>query len=124
VVHIILSVEQGVKDLPLLLSTPSKAPTDTEDNYGSKNYGERPLAVAAGGGFNDEMFQEMKDVCKEVEQGIVWLRADISKIDEMPPLSDLEAYGAETARRVKRKLEELELGKGNTEGKEGVYFFT
>jgi hypothetical protein len=74
VVHIITTVEQGLNDLPLLLSNPSQTPMNVDNNLGSKNHGSRPLAVAAGGGFNDEMFNKMKDACKDVEQGIVWVR--------------------------------------------------
>lgn len=138
-IHIILSVDQGVKDLPLLLSTPSKSPENTEDNSGLKNYGVRPLAVGVGGGYNDEMFNEMKAACKDVEQGVVWvkiesclkrchdtnialqLRADVTNSAPMPSLSDTDAFGLETARRVKKKLNELRIGEDT---KEGVYFFT
>jgi hypothetical protein len=73
VIHIILSVEQGVKDLPLLLSTPSKPPDNIGENFGSQKYGERPLAVGVGGGFNDEMFKEMRDACRDLNEGIVWV---------------------------------------------------
>lgn len=67
------------------------------------------MAIAVGGGFDDRMFAEIKDACKDMDKGVVWLRADVTKIKEMPPLNDLEAYGEETARRVKRKLGELGL---------------
>jgi hypothetical protein len=73
VIHVALSVEQAVKDLPLLLSTPPKAPQNTEDNVGSRNYDKRPVAVLAGGGFDDTMFNEIKDACKDVDKGIVWV---------------------------------------------------
>lgn len=85
----------------------------------------RPLAVAAGGGFNDEMFAEMKDACKSMEDGIVWLRADVSKVGTMPSLSDPDAYGLETAVRIKRKLKELGVdGEKGGEKNGGVHFFT
>jgi hypothetical protein len=73
VIHIILSVEQGVKDLPLLLSTPLQSPDNVGENFGSQNYKERPLAVGVGGGFNDEMFEEMRDACRDLDEGIVWV---------------------------------------------------
>ncbi|KAH7087629.1 hypothetical protein FB567DRAFT_525383 [Paraphoma chrysanthemicola] len=124
VIHIILSQTQATADIPLLLATPSQTPPDSEYNYGSQKYGARPVAIAVGGGFDDRMFAEIKDACKDVDKGVVWLRADVTKIKEMPPLNDLEAYGEETARRVKRKLGELGIGEEGAEGKEGVYFFT
>jgi hypothetical protein len=73
VIHIILSVEQGVKDLPLLLSAPSRTPENVDENFGSRNYEARPLAVGVGGGFNDEMLEEMRNACKDVDEGIVWV---------------------------------------------------
>jgi hypothetical protein len=74
VIHIVLSVQQAITDLPLLLSTPSQTPSDTIDNYGSQVYGARPKAVVIGGGFTDEMVSEMKSACEDVEKGIVWVR--------------------------------------------------
>ncbi|CAO2649429.1 Nn.00g068140.m01.CDS01 [Neocucurbitaria sp. VM-36] len=119
VIHIILSLEAGLSDIPLLLS--GKTPKDTAGNLGSQNYDERPVAVAVGGGFNDEMFDQMKDAAKEV-QSAVWVRADLSKVAAMPALSDVEAFGAATAVRVKKSLDELSVGKegGKTEG---VFYF-
>jgi hypothetical protein len=49
-------------------------------------------------------------------------RADVSKVGDMPNLSDTDAYGAETARRVKKKLVELGVGT-DKEVKTDVYFF-
>jgi hypothetical protein len=80
--------------------------------------------VAVGGEFDDQAFQEIKDACKDVEQGIAWVRADTSKWSSMPSLNDHEAFGAAMAKRVKSKLGELGLGNGE-EGarKEGIWLF-
>jgi hypothetical protein len=123
VIHIILNEEQAFTDLPLLLADPPQTPPNSSDNHGSQNYGGKVLAIGAGGGFSDEQFQQVKDSVKGVEKGVVWVRADVSKISEMPPLSDNEAYGVETGIRVKRKLGELGVGKEDGT-KEGVYYFT
>ncbi|KAH8724803.1 hypothetical protein GQ44DRAFT_708286 [Phaeosphaeriaceae sp. PMI808] len=122
VIHIILSVEQGVKDLPLLLSNPIQIPADTEGNHGSRDYSARPLAVTVGGGYDDAMFQEMRDACKDVEQGIFWLRVDVANIAGMPNLGDADAYGAEVANRIKKKLNELCVGQEGAK-EPGLYFF-
>lgn len=66
-------VDQSVKDLPLLLSTPAKTPEGSKTNAGSQNYGERPRAVAVGGAFDDAMFKQLKDACTTVDTGIVWV---------------------------------------------------
>ncbi|KAF1915377.1 hypothetical protein BDU57DRAFT_518318 [Ampelomyces quisqualis] len=123
VIHVILSSEQGVKDLPLLLSTPPRVPEHSRDNIGSQKYDGRARAIVLGGGIDDDMFHDMKNACNHVDNSIFWVRADIS-VDNMPDLSDTEAFGAETVKRVKRKLNELEV---STEGaavkSEGVHFF-
>jgi hypothetical protein len=41
----------------------------------------------------------------------------------MPSLSDTDAYGAETAKRVKRKLNELGVGTEKEVKTEEVYFY-
>lgn len=66
-------VNKAAKDLPLLLSNPSKTPEDSATNLGSQNYGERPRAVAVGGAFDDDAFKQMKDACKDVDKDIVWV---------------------------------------------------
>jgi hypothetical protein len=73
VIHVILSMEQGMKDLPVLLSNPSKTPEHTEGNLGSGKYGTRPLVVGVGGGFDDEMFEKMRDACEGCDEGVVWV---------------------------------------------------
>lgn len=72
-VHILTDVSKALNDLPLLLSTPPKIPDDTGNNPGSQNYGARPRIVAIGGGHSEENFTEMKDACKDVDNGIVWV---------------------------------------------------
>lgn len=41
----------------------------------------------------------------------------------MPPRDDTSAYGTETGKRIKNKLNELRVGKENGQ-KSGVYYFT
>jgi hypothetical protein len=118
VIHINLSVEEAISSIPLLFS--SKTPPNSSSNLGSQNYGERPAAVALGGGFNDEMFAQIKEACSE--QKILWLRTDVTWTGEMPDINDREAYGMATAKRLKKCLDELKVGKegGKTEG---IYWF-
>ena len=118
VTHVNLSVEQAVSDIPLLLS--SKTPPDASSNVGSQNYGARPVAVAVGSGFNDEMFAQMKEACGE--ESVVWARTDMTRAAEMPDIADKEAYGMATGERLKKCLDELRVGKegGKTDG---VYHF-
>ena len=118
-IHIILSVPAAVSEVPILLS--SKTPSNTSENLGSQNYAQRPLAIAIGGGFNDEMFNQIKDACKDVPSA-VWARTDISKMGKPPGAGEEESYGAIVAERVKSCLGQLRVGK--EEGtSEGVYFF-
>jgi hypothetical protein len=73
VIHIIAELEQALQDLPLLLSSPSKTPSNTALNLGSQNYGTRPRIVAIGGGHSEENFGKMRDACKSVDKGIIWV---------------------------------------------------
>jgi hypothetical protein len=76
--------------------------------------------VALGGGFNDEMFAEIKSSCGENK--MVWVRTDTTRTGEMPDFSDHEAYGKATGARLKKCLDELKIGK--EDGKtEGTWFF-
>lgn len=69
-----MSVEAGVSEIPLLLS--GKAPQNVDDNLGSKNYSQVPVAVATGGGFNEEMVMAMKKACDETAgaEKVPWLK--------------------------------------------------
>jgi hypothetical protein len=90
VIHILTSAEKALEDLPLLLSEPSepsKTPTGTEDNLGSKNYGTRPRIIAIGGGHSEESFTEMRKACKDVEKGIVWVCTTQPSIERMRGLT-------------------------------------
>ncbi|KAF2854341.1 hypothetical protein T440DRAFT_443052 [Plenodomus tracheiphilus IPT5] len=119
VIHIILSVESGMRDIPLLLS--SQFPANSSSNHGSRNYTKPPVAIALGGGFNDELFNQIKDSCKDVPSTI-WLRVDTSKMAGPPKPEEMEKYGRATAERMKKKLGELRVSE---EGgvKEGVFCF-
>lgn len=73
VIHIVTELEQALQDLPLLLSSPSKTSPDTATNLGSQNYGARPRIVAIGGGHSEENFEKMREACKSVDTGIIWV---------------------------------------------------
>jgi hypothetical protein len=70
-IKVMLSVEQGVKDLPFLLSTPSKTPETTNENFGSRNYGARPMVIGVGGGFDDAMVEEIRSAYKNGDEGVL-----------------------------------------------------
>jgi hypothetical protein len=126
VIHICLTPSSGAQDLPHILSTPPRTPPSSSSNLGSQNYASRPFAIAVGGGFDDAAFAEIRGACKDVEKGVVWVRADTRKWSSMPSLSDHEGFGAAMAARVKKSL--MELGIGKSDGEEakrmdGVYLF-
>lgn len=87
------------------------------------NYSKPPLAVATGGGFDDEAFNLMRDPSKDIK-AVPWLRPDMSKAKDGPPLTEMEAFGKHVAERVKHKLNELEVGgEPKDEWRNEVYFF-
>jgi hypothetical protein len=118
VIHINLSVEEAISAIPHLLW--SNTPANSTPNLGSGNYGVRPAAVALGGGFNDEMYEQIKASCGD--EKMVWVRTDTTRKTEMPDFNDHEAYGKATAQRLKKCLDELKVGKEGGET-EGMYWF-
>ncbi|KAI8940785.1 hypothetical protein NX059_002051 [Plenodomus lindquistii] len=121
VIHIILSVSSGISDIPLLLSSQPLPPDSSRDNLGSQNYTKPPIAIALGGGFNDESFEQIKDACKDAP-GTIWLRADISGMTGPPKPDEMAKYGQSTAERLEKKFAELKVGQeGGVE--EGVFWF-
>jgi hypothetical protein len=77
--------------------------------------------VVVGGGFDDEMFKQMRNACREVTD-VPWGRANLMKGGEMPDYNDVEAFGKVVARRIKASLLELGVGrKTRVEGDEFEY---
>lgn len=110
------SPASGAQDIPLLLTQPPTVPPNADKNLGSQNYAKRPFAVVVGGGFDDSMFAQMKEACKNVEE-VPWARADVTKAKEMPDYSDVDAFGRAVAGRIKTALDGLcESGEGVEKG--------
>jgi hypothetical protein len=117
---VVTDAQTGSSEIPSLLSGKNIAGMD---NMGSKNYSQPPVAVATGGGFDDEQFNLMRNACKGIKV-VPWLRPDMSKAKDGPSLSDMRAFGKHTAERVKRKLTELGVsGEAKEEWKTEVYLF-
>ncbi len=76
--------------------------------------------MVLGGGYGDEVVEELRAACKSVVgggKGVPWLRPDMSV--PTPPLGP--KYGAHMVGRVKACLKELEE-EGRGEG-DGIYFY-
>ncbi|KAJ4366952.1 hypothetical protein N0V83_007482 [Neocucurbitaria cava] len=95
VIHVAIGLDAAISDIPLLFSGKTVPSNNNSDNLGSQNYAKKPVAVAVGGGFDDEMFEQMKAATEGKE--VVWVRPDLSKMDGMPELGDVEAYAAASA---------------------------
>jgi hypothetical protein len=115
VIHVILTPEAGVSDIPLLLEGKTPPSSDPGD-LGTRDYSQRAAAVVTGGGYDDAAFQIMRDACKG-KSNIPWLRPDLSV--PTPPLGPL--YGKAMVERVKACLDNLaEEGKL---GEDSIRFF-
>lgn len=88
----------------------------SEENIGSKNYANAPVAVIVGGGFNNTEFEQVREICNGVSK-VPWLRTDLTK--PMPPMGP--EYGLALVKRLKFTLGELH-GKGEME-KDGIFWF-
>ena len=101
-IHVILSLDAGLSQIPALLRGDQPRPEDAE-NLGSRNYVQPPAAVITGGGYDDAMVKEMRDACKGADGAQVpWLRPDM---DALPPHGP--GYGAAMAEKVKACLGEV-----------------
>ena len=75
-IHVITSVETGVRDIPPLLQ--GQPPQSKEQaNLGTQEYGKKPAAIVAGGGYNYVDFEQLRNSCKG-ESDVPWLRHDVS----------------------------------------------
>ncbi|KAJ5847797.1 hypothetical protein N7455_011754 [Penicillium solitum] len=119
--HIVQSLEAGVRDIPSLLE--GLAPPSKEwANLGTQEYGKKAAAVVAGGGYNDADFEQLRKA-GEGKSSIPWLRHDISKeIDprQPRPKAGIE-YGEQLAKKLVKCLQGLE--KDEKMDKDGVYWF-
>ncbi|KAJ4379269.1 hypothetical protein N0V86_005314 [Didymella sp. IMI 355093] len=104
VVKIILSPDEGISEIPHLLSGPTS-----------------PAAVALGGAFDDATVDSMRDAASKAGE-VVWLRVDKSRGSEMPSIDDKQAFGAALAKRIKASLQLHEVGQAGAE-KGGVFLF-
>jgi hypothetical protein len=108
VVHVILSPQAGVTDIPLLLSSSAPSAPDSSQpeaagaTLGTGNHSQAPAAVVLGAGYDDAMVEEMMAACKSSKQ-VPWLRPDTTK--PAPPLGP--AYGKALVERVKVELKRL-----------------
>jgi hypothetical protein len=115
VIHVVLSVEAGVSQIPALLRGEHLPPSDSEENIGTRNYAKPPVAIITGGGYDDATFQEMRDACKGATN-VPWLRPDMRAQATQGPGS-----GAAIAERVKVCLNKL-VRDGKMD-EDGVYLY-
>ncbi|KAJ5375267.1 hypothetical protein N7517_007273 [Penicillium concentricum] len=119
--HVIQSVEAGVRDIPPLLEGLPPPPKERA-NLGTQEYGKKVAAVIAGGGYNDIDFEQLRKACNG-KSSIPWLRHDISKdidLRQLRPKVGIE-YGEQIAKKIVECLQGLE--KEKKMNKDGVYWF-
>lgn len=111
----VLSVEAGVSEIPMILD--GKVPPATgPPNIGSQDYSKPPVAVVAGRGYDKATMKTMQDACKG-KRGIRWLTADM---DVPAPPPGIE-YVDHIVDRVKASLDGL-AAKGELHG-EGEHLY-
>ncbi|KAJ6068157.1 uncharacterized protein N7446_005194 [Penicillium canescens] len=76
VTYFVMSVEDGIRNLPLILS--GSTPVNDKSSLGSKNYSALPKAVILGGGYDDEAITQLREAVTSSPGTIKipWLKAD------------------------------------------------
>ena len=112
VIHLILSVEVGVAQVPALLRG---EPQGDVENLGTQNYSKLPVAVILGKGYTDAEFKDMHEACQG-ESNIRWLRPDMAT-----KAPDGEGYAKKMAEKMKTGLRKL--ADDGMMNQDGLYFF-
>lgn len=102
-IHFVMSVEEGVRDLPLILS--GSTPVNEGSGLGSKRYSRFPKAVVLGGGYDDEAITRLREAVA-VSPGTIkvpWLKADPNKT-KAGPTPGTDEYCRSAASRMKHTL--------------------
>lgn len=120
-IHFVMSVEDGIRNLPLILS--GSTPVNDKSSLGSKDYSALPKAVILGGGYDDEAITRLRDAITS-SPGTVkipWLKADPDKTTAGPTPGS-EEYCRAAASRIKETLGTL-LEKGDLESGDDETFY-
>lgn len=117
VIHLILSLDQGKHELPILLQGKEVSSSNEEAAaLGTHDYSEKAAAILLGAGYDDDAVKEMRAACGDY-LSIPWLRPDNSK--PAPPLGP--EYGKALVARAKETLAEL---KSNGEiNQDGIHYY-
>ncbi|KAF2005524.1 hypothetical protein P154DRAFT_339722 [Amniculicola lignicola CBS 123094] len=122
-IHIVTDTFAGKIDIPLLLSVKHLSILSIDKNLGSQSYSASLVALATGGGVTRFEIGRIRGAYEDDPQ-VPWLRADLSKrkLKMTPPATGEEAYGKTAAERLKKRLDELQVGKEGVV-KKGMFWF-
>ncbi|KAB8073440.1 hypothetical protein BDV29DRAFT_136889 [Aspergillus leporis] len=121
VTYFVMSVEDGIRNLPLILS--GSTPANDKSSLGSKNYSAPPKAVILGGGYDDEAVTQLREAVTS-SPGTVkipWLKADPEKT-KAGPTPGSEEYCRAAASRMKYTLGSI-LARGDLESEDDETFY-
>jgi len=117
VIHFVMTVAAGSAEIPALLK--GEAAT-TDNELGSHDYSKAPQVVILGGGYDDEMVEEMRKATKAAgAPEVPWLRPDATK--PAPPLGP--EYGKALVARLKTLMGEMKAEGKLGHGTEGVFWY-
>lgn len=106
VIHFIMSLEGGLRNLPLIFS--GSTPANEESSLGTKNYSQPTKAIVLGGGYSDDDLAKLREAATSSSGAVrvPWLKADTEKTKRGPEPGTPE-YSQLVALRVKETLGEL-----------------
>ncbi|KAF2116216.1 hypothetical protein BDV96DRAFT_645551 [Lophiotrema nucula] len=117
------SIPATLAEVPRILSGNPPAPTLLHTQIGSNSFDRRPIAVAIGGGYDDETFRTLYDASltacggSKMDLGVVFVRADTKLTQKLieegkGPKRYTPEYPLAMNNRLKAKLVELGIGTG------------
>jgi hypothetical protein len=120
VIHLIMSPEDGLTNIPLILS--GLKPSSLQSSLGSQDFSQVPRAVIFGGGYDDVTIENLRKAVMETQgaRKVPWLKADQQKTARGPEPGTRE-YSESIAPRVREVLGRLER-EGKLDGNEDGIF--
>lgn len=133
VIYAGFQLSETLQELPLLLAGQGPPPESLHTQIASNTFIRRPVAIIAGGGYDDTAFETLRYACiaacgSKAELGVAFFRADNQLTDRLAaegkgPQKKTPEYAKAIGQRLKARLGEVGIGEGLREQDIGELFW-